>query len=376
MAPEHMADNVIAALYSAAVDPQGWDAALEALKQLADARAANCFVHDAMTDGFLEYRFTGYSPKWADDYAKHYHRLDLARGVLLREPAGKMYPMHRHLPNNVVGRSEYYQDFYIPEGLRYSCGGTLFDGSRRLILAVHRPVGHRPYAERTVKELERVLHHLPHVFRVKDMATRGQDGAGLSGLSSAALATLPRGVVIVDETMGIHYLNAAAEALLRQSEGLAVKGNRLGCAAPDLAYPLMQRVKSACATLAKVDPVPLYLVDENGRPAIELHVVPLKSHLATDVMRARPMAMILLRTPFYRSAWPSSAHRPYGLTQAEMAVLAAMVEGLTPGEYAEKSGVQISTVRSQIKAILAKTGCRRIAEVIALFAAVDVPQPA
>lgn len=372
MASEQTADSAIAALYSAAVNPQGWDAALEALKTLADARAANCFVHDAVTDGFLEYRFTGYSPKWADDYARHYHRLDLARGILLREPAGRMYPMHRYLPDSTVGRSEYYQDFYIPEGLRYSCGGTLFDGSRRLILAVHRPVGHRPYAEHTVRELERVLRHLPHVFRVKDMAAQGK---GVAALSNAALATLPRGVVIVDNTMALHYLNPAAEALVRQSRGLAVQGRRLVCAAPEQTQSLARRVKSACAAVATVDPIPLYMVDANGRPALELHVVPLNPHLAADVMQAQPMAMVLLRVPFHGATWPASVGRPYGLTQTEMAVVAGMVEGFTPAEYAEKAGVRVSTVRSQVKAILAKTGCRRTAEVIALFAAAEVPQP-
>jgi len=372
MASERTADGVIAALYSAAVDPQGWNTALEALRQLADARAANCFVHDAVTDSFLEYRFLGYSNAWADDYAKHYHSLDLARGVLLREPAGTMYPMHRYVPNNVVAHSEYYQDFYIPEGLRYSCGGTLFDGNRRLILAVHRPVGHKPYEDHIVSELQRVLLHLPHVFRVKDMALRGQ---AQGALTSAALDVLPRGVVIVDGNLGIHYANHAAQTLLRQSKDVLVRGNRLSCSAAGLASALAQRVKAACDVSPKVDPVPLYVVDEDGRPAMEMHVVPLKPHLAADVARAQPMAMVLLRCPFYRSEWPRSARRPYGLTQAEMAVLAAMVEGLAPSEYAERSGVRMSTVRSQIKAILAKTGCRRVAEVVALFAAADVPQP-
>ncbi len=372
MASERSADNVIAALYSAAVDPKGWNTALEALRHLADARAANCFVHDAVTESFLEYRFVGYSTQWADDYAKHYHSLDLARGVLLRQPAGTMYPMHRYVPDSVVARSEYYQDFYLPEGLRYSCGGTLFDGNRRLILAVHRPVGHRPYEQHTVRELQRVLHHLPHVFRVKDMAMRGHDSATLS---SAALAALPRGVVIVDAGMGIHYANPAAEALLNQSTGLRVSANRLGCTVPALASLLVRRVRAACDAMPQVDPVPLYMTDESGRASIEMHVVPLQPHLAADVMPAQPMAMVLLRCPFYRTEWPRSAHRPYGLTHAEMAALAAMIEGLTPGEHAERSGIRISTVRSQIKAILAKTGCRRIAEVVALFAAVDVPHP-
>ena len=47
--------------------------------RVADARAANCFVHDVLTGNFLEYRFTKYGPNWAQAYAGHYHSLDRAR---------------------------------------------------------------------------------------------------------------------------------------------------------------------------------------------------------------------------------------------------------------------------------------------------------
>lgn len=358
------ADSVIAALYTAAAAPDQWHAALEALRCLADARAANCFVHDGLTDSFLEYRYTGYGPNWADGYASHYHNLDLARQVLLREPAGQMYPMHRYVTQGMVERSEYYQDFYIAEGLRYSCGGTLFDGNQRLILAVHRPVGHSPYDEHTVSELQRVLNHLPSVFRVREltMQTRHQ-----ALMSNAALDALPRAVLIVDECMSVHYVNAAANALLERSGDVLVRTNRLVLADPPLARQLAQRIKHACAATPVVAPVPLYVVGVNNRPSLELRIAPLKPRLAASVTSARPMALVVLRQPFYRAQWSLSSNRPFSLTQAEIAVVGALVEGLTPAECAMRNGVKISTVRSQIKAIMAKTGTRRMTEIASLF---------
>ncbi|UQN56153.1 hypothetical protein L0Y88_27960 [Burkholderia multivorans] len=50
-----------------------------------------------------------------------------------------------------------------------------------------------------------------------------------------------------------------------------------------------------------------------------------------------------------------------------MAVATGIAGGLTPAEYAQRNGVRISTVRSQIKSIFAKTGVRRIADLVALF---------
>lgn len=359
------ADESIAALYTAAVDPEQWDVALKALMALADARAANCFVHDARTGTFLEYRFAGYGSGWADAYASHYHDLDLARGVLMREPAGRMYPMHRFLPDRVIARSEYYQDFYIREGLRYSCGGMRLDGNRRLILAVHRPVDHRPYDTHTTRELQRVLDHLPNVFRIRQAAAPASSRAPLM---AAALDALPRAVIVVDDTLHLRYLNAAAIALLESSTELRAQADRLVPWAPQVAAQLAQRVRDACSPQPSVDPLPLYALDREQRPTLELHVVPLKPQLTAPLDRdTRPLAMLLLRRPFQRLARPDADRRPFSLTRAEMAVATGIAGGLTPAEYAACNRVQISTVRSQIKAVFAKTGVRRIADLVALF---------
>jgi DNA-binding CsgD family transcriptional regulator len=369
-AMKRTADEAIAALYTAAVDPNQWDSALDALTTLADARAANCFVHDALTGSFLEYRFTGYGPNWAQAYAGHYHSLDLARGVLLAQPVGRMYPMHRYVPDSAVQRSEYYQDFYMREGLRYSCGGTLLEGDQRLILAVHRPVGHLPYEEAIVGELQRVLNHLPSVFRVRNLAARTADHALIS---SAALDALPRAAIIVDAGLNVHYLNRAADAVLRTSTALNVKTNRLTLDGQQLAQQLARRVKCACLKVPEIEVTPLYVHGESDGPTIEISVVPLKPQLVAGFVRTQPLAMVLLRQPFHNAGWPHSATRPFALSRAEMAVAAAIAGGLTPGEYAARRGVKISTVRSQIKSILEKTGTRRITDIAMLFAAMDIP---
>ncbi|WP_321806203.1 hypothetical protein [Burkholderia sp. BCC1993] len=59
--------------------------------------------------------------------------------------------------------------------------------------------------------------------------------------------------------------------------------------------------------------------------------------------------------------------RPFSLPRAEPAIANGIAGGLTPAGYAACNGVQIRTVRSQIKAVFAKTGVRRIADLVALF---------
>jgi DNA-binding CsgD family transcriptional regulator/PAS domain-containing protein len=360
-----LADESIAALYTAAVDPGQWDAALKALTTLADARAANCFVHDVRTGAFLEYRYTGYGSNWANAYADYYHSLDLARGVLMSEPSGRMYAMHRFISNAAVARSEYYQDFYIREGLRYSCGGTRLDSDRRLILAVHRPVGHEPYDDLTIRALQRVLEHLPNVLRVRQVTAQAQGGAAMA---SGALDALPHAVIVVTSDRRIRYMNSAAISLLRNSTEIRVRADCLDAFSAQVAPQLAQCVRMACTPGETSDPLPIYAFDSDGRPTLEIRVAPLQAHLTSGFgPQTQPLAIVLPKHRFGNIARSNTDQRPFSLSRAEMDVATALASGLSPAEYADRAGVRISTVRSQIKAILAKTGARRIADIVALF---------
>jgi DNA-binding CsgD family transcriptional regulator len=53
-----------------------------------------------------------------------------------------------------------------------------------------------------------------------------------------------------------------------------------------------------------------------------------------------------------------------GLTPAEMGVLTLLLDGKTPKQIAATRGVAISTVRTQLKRLFAKTGTRRQADLV------------
>lgn len=58
--------------------------------------------------------------------------------------------------------------------------------------------------------------------------------------------------------------------------------------------------------------------------------------------------------------------RIFGLTKAEARLTQAIANGMTAAEYSALHGISINTAYSQIKAILAKTGTQRQAELIKL----------
>lgn len=54
----------------------------------------------------------------------------------------------------------------------------------------------------------------------------------------------------------------------------------------------------------------------------------------------------------------------FGLTRAEAALVQALMDGLTPDEYAQRSEKSMNTVRTQIKNIHAKVGVNRQSQLI------------
>ncbi len=57
----------------------------------------------------------------------------------------------------------------------------------------------------------------------------------------------------------------------------------------------------------------------------------------------------------------------YGLSDGETRVAAALGAGMTLKDYAAERGVTMNTVRTQLKAVMAKTGVRRQAELMRIL---------
>lgn len=369
------ADPVIAAFYRAALEPLQWSAAMRAFARLAGGDVACCFLK-AETGAVPSRGYvTGLDQgAWEDGYRRYYHALDPGYAILTRAPPGRMHLMQDYFSEQAVARSEYFQDFYLRAGVRYSCSGIVRDNGALTILSAHRAAGQGPYDGNTHSQLQRVLDHLPNVFRLRDTAQQAQAHGALAW---EALDALPRAILLTDAGLRLVFMNIAAQQLLAATSPFAsvftLHGGKVAVRMSQLQQQLAQRVRQTCAALACRRPAPLYASDEDGRPALEIGILPLPVRLGQADGEGASLAMLSLR-PLFRSGrrhWPGALERPCGLTGAEWSLALALADGMEPGEYAQRKGVRISTVRSQIQAILAKTGTRRSSEIASLFSALE-----
>jgi DNA-binding NarL/FixJ family response regulator len=101
--------------------------------------------------------------------------------------------------------------------------------------------------------------------------------------------------------------------------------------------------------------------------AYVLTVAPLGTRLAAE---ERPSAMIVVTDPERLTPSADDLAGLYGLSPAESRLVAGLLRGMTLHDIAVVSGVQVSTLRTQLSSILRKVGVRRQADLIRVLASV------
>jgi DNA-binding CsgD family transcriptional regulator len=96
------------------------------------------------------------------------------------------------------------------------------------------------------------------------------------------------------------------------------------------------------------------------------HVIPIRGN-ARDLFVQCTGVLVMTPVSLPKAPPIELIQSLFDLTPAEARVARSLVAGETVEEIASASGVSNNTVRSQVRGVLEKTGCRRQAEVVALL---------
>ncbi len=170
------------------------------------------------------------------------------------------------------------------------------------------------------------------------------------------LDELDYGIIVLDWDGRVLYVNLAARARLRTTEGLRIeRGHLVAAAARDAA--LLQGAVHAAA----VQGLRRMLQVGTGPHLVDLAVVPgphcpgPNSHRVLVMLSRRQLCEPLSTYGFARD---------HGLSPTETQVLQLLCDGLQPQEIAEHQGVTIATVRTQIAGIRTKTDTASVGALI------------
>lgn len=188
-----------------------------------------------------------------------------------------------------------------------------------------------------------------------------------ASLLEAVLDHVDYGLILADETGRVMHVNRPGERRCDALDWACLPGAPVAprCEATRAALrAALVRAARGCRSLVA-------LPDGTNAHGAAAAVVPIGAP-------GRPGSMVLILLPRAGLCEPMSVQsyaRVSRLTPAEAEVLAALCEGLRPARIADALGVSVSTVRTQIKSVRAKTGAPDIATLVTRLATLPPMMP-
>lgn len=359
--------ELIAHLYDTAFDETGWPGTAARIARVFGSQSAVLKLHgDAGCVNLIECTenliVSERERAWADDW----HRRDLWVERSLIHGKSKVITDEDLVTPEDQAHTGFYQEWLRHLGIYHLLGAVFATGNGAVgVLGIHRAREAGTYTSADRIRANVLLPHLQRAIRL------GQRFASASQSHAAALEALDRsdtGVFLVDSACRIIHASAMAEFMLRENKEFAVLAGRLAIKQPAQQDKLLALVRAAMdSARGKIaEAGAAFCIPRDRRLPLTLEVVPLRpsSH---RLGQQRPSILIFVCDPEARIV-EARLSELFGLTRAESSVAAALGRGCSLEETAAAMGIGLSTVRSHLKRILAKTGTHRQAQVAILIA--------
>lgn len=362
--------HVVDRIRVAALDESLWPPALDAIADLLGAAVATTELIDI---GQGRPVFAEFSERLNLDivnrYMDYYSRINPRVADGIGRQAGAVRYDHAFLSEAEIDRDEYYADFVRPLDLKYFVSGHIFSSPRHASLfAVQRSASQGHVGDDEIRMTQRLIPHMRHALDVRiRLAKSGQRDSGfLNGL-----AAYDEVAVLVDGGGRILYENSAARDAYSSFDGVNSDGRflRFSDRAADAQF---------AAVLAGLRPSEGDGIDmrtrsfaarrpSGGRPyAVSVRELPVADAFAEALLGAA--AVVFIRDPeTYALLDKDLLVESYGLTAAE-AELATMIDtGASLVDIADRRGVSITTVRTQLYSLMAKLDANRQTDLVRLL---------
>lgn len=176
-------------------------------------------------------------------------------------------------------------------------------------------------------------------------------------LMAQLMDELAHGILVVSLSGYVLHANQAALQAMRRSGLLSVRERRLQTRNPDDAKVLQGALNRAAEGKRGL----ISLQGHPGDARLSLTAVPLKNEMAGATQR---IALFFSRVAVYEPPMLNLFARNHGLTLTEEQVLGVLCHGYSTPEIAVQMGVAVSTVRSHVRSLCAKTRSSGVRELV------------
>ena len=355
--------RTISNIYDAALAPDLWPAALQSVMDEAGAVGAGYSLFNKRTERVEWLSQSGPLVGREADYFSHYHALDHYRPILEVLPAGRWLWISECLPETVLRRDEWYNDYLLRAGIDDALSARLCESASHVVVfGVSHGNDRAPFTAAGTAALQELLEPLAKAARLHtELGSLGWEPA----IALRALDQLAAAVIVADSDGRVIQANRAAERVLQRGDGLTVRDGKLGALHVFDSERFDASIAAAAAeqkTGAAIGRMRIRRHD--GHPPYMLTVAPLGADLA---LYGRSLALIVFGDPDEKTPSERELAEFFRLSPAESRLAVALLAGKKLVEIAADFGVQITTLRTQLSSILRKTGVTRQVDLIRLL---------
>jgi len=363
-------EQLIALFYDGILEPALWKSGMEALTRMTASESATLTVWDRPNDHGSIHESASLPEECRRQYNDHFTWLDPARSRIDGFSVGEWYIDQHHFGVQNMQNSEFYQDFMRPYGL----GSVMIcplvrQGGVESFLSLERSLQKPLYDQADAASLMAVIPHLQRAIRIR---SRFQSVYGQAEICSSALDCLLIPLFVVNSHGQVLMSNASAESLLRNQFVLADNGAPLDVpyAPPGL---LSRHIKLACGEVGTAFASGMLVANPKHNVTIQILVTPLPAHNNLHRMTDQPLALVIMHDAArMKTSSQIVLQQLFLLSPAETRLAAEILRGITMHEAAMHIGVELSTVRSQLKSIFRKTGVTRQAELVRMLSTMHI----
>ncbi len=361
--------DVVERIYASALDDRMWAPALDGMAELLGAVGVSFEIIDKKSGRPVMIEL-GQRLETVDsaEYLDYYGGISPRVHRLGRMPAGRVSYDHLIISDDEIDRDEFYNDCLAPQGLRYFVAGHVLNtsGHAGVIAAQRSPAqGHAGPAD-----IETVDRLLPHVRQALDLKFRLHDAGVQTDSLLGGLESLGEAAVVIDRSGLVLRANSAAAEVFSNGDGVTVAERRLCFSDRKAIAGFEAALASLSAAMGEADDIGrrnFAARRPSGRRPYLVAVRPLPVPSAT-VLAMPAAAIVFIRDPSAFVHLDAGLLREsYDLTAAELDIARAIDIGLSVAELAEQRGVAVSTVRTQLYALMAKLDVNRQTDLIRLL---------
>jgi DNA-binding CsgD family transcriptional regulator len=355
--------RLVSAIHAAAITPEHWIAAMEAVRSTFGSTSAGLIT----VEGTSRVIKSAHLPQNAEvAYREHYRRVDYVLDAVERGPVGLVRSGEPLVALNA--RSEFNADWLRPHEMQDGMFVRLTGGCQPTSFLVATPKHSKTFAtaERIglfgalVPHLQQALRSQQHL---SDLVHRAND-------MTEAVDGMRNGVFVVGSGSAVAYVNRVAERILAVGDGVRVLAGRLGLATPAADASLHRHISKAIGrTESGARPGGSLLCPRiDGERPYVIHVVPFTSAAPEGHQRR---ALVIVIDPERHVEPPRDLlNRLFGLTRAEadIALRVTRGDGLKP--ISDEMSLSMATVKTHLQHVFAKTGTHRQAELVRLLLAI------